>query len=119
MSNLSKSRLILLSLTLGVFSAAALADDCGNAPQQPELVDGASATMEELVANSESVKNYIAEADAYLDCREKIVNSDTYKSMSKDDQKVFTQANSDVLASRNGIGDKFNAEVADYKKANP
>ncbi|MFA5630753.1 MAG: hypothetical protein WC997_04500 [Porticoccaceae bacterium] len=119
MSSFKGGRSILLTLALGAFAGSALASDCGNPPQEPEIIDGATATMEDLVANSESVKTYISEADSYLDCREGIVKSDAFKEMSKDDQKAFQNANSDVLKSRNNIGEKFNAEVADYKKANP
>lgn len=112
-------RRILLSLALGACSAIAIADDCGTAPQVPSLVDGAKATMEELVATSQGVKTYIADADKFLDCRESIAKGDGFKEMSADDQKAFLQVNTDVLNSRNGIGDAFNAEVAEYKAANP
>jgi len=119
MSSFIGGHRVLLSLVFTALTGSALASDCGNPPQEPEIVDGATATMEELVANSESVKTYISEADAYLDCREGVVKSDTFKNMSKEEQKAFLEANSVLLKSRNNIGEKFNAEVADYKKANP
>ena len=119
MSSFNGGRRVLLTLALGAFTGSALASDCGTLPQEPEIIDGGSATMEDLVANSESVKTFISEADAYLDCREGIAKTDAFKEMSKDEQQAFLKANSDLLKSRNDIGEKFNAEVADYKKANP
>ena len=108
-----------------VFSAAlsvgalAFASDCGEAPVAPELVDGATVTMEEIVSNSEGVKAYIAEADKYLDCRESIIPTEAFTNLDETAQADYRAANKVVLDARNGIGDAFNAEVAAFKKANP
>ena len=106
-------------LTLAVVSAPILADDCGDLPQAPAVIDGASATMEDLVANSQSVKAFIADADAYLDCNEAFVKSDGFKSLSEEEKKSALDMNSGLLDARNNIGEKFNSEVAAYKAANP
>lgn len=108
-------------LTLGAFSlnTLALGENCGEAPVAPELVDGKTASMEELVANSEQVKGYIAEADQFLDCREAVIPTEEYKALSKSEQKQYREANKQVLDARNVIGEAFNAEVAGFKKANP
>lgn len=97
----------------------AYANDCGEAPVAPQLVDGASVTMEEIVANSEQVKAYIAEADKYLDCREAIIPTEAFTALDESAQAEYRAANKVVLDARNGIGEAFNAEVADFKKANP
>lgn len=109
------------ALTLGAFSlnSLALGENCGEAPVAPQLVEGASTSMEELVANSEQVKAFIEQADQYLDCREAVVPTDEYKALSKSGQKEYREANKVVLQARNDIGEAFNAEVAAFKEANP
>jgi hypothetical protein len=102
-----------------LLTGAAYADDCGEAPKAPDIVDGASATMETLVANSAEVKKFIAAADANLDCREAFAKSDDFKAMSHDDQVAYSTVLANLLQQRNAIGDQFNAQVAAYKKAHP
>ncbi len=108
-------------LSLGTLSAGALAigEHCGEAPQAPEVVDGASVTMDELVANSEQVKAFIDQADAYLDCREAVMPGEAYQALSRADKRQYRDANREVLDARNKIGDSFNQEVAEFQKANP
>ena len=105
--------------SIALFSAPLLASECGERPQAPEVVDGASATMDELVANSKSVKAFIADADAYLDCNEAIVTSEDFKKMDPADQKAMIETNKKLLKERNDIGEHFNQEVAAYQAANP
>lgn len=106
-------------LVLAVAPMVALADSCGEAPQPPEILDGTKSSMEELVANSQSVKAYISDADSFLDCRESFAQTEDFKAQSTEQQEEQIKTNAEVLASRNGIGDAFNKEVAAYKAANP
>lgn len=108
----------LISVALG-FSSLALANDCGEPPAAPALVDGATVTMDEIVANSEQVKAYIASADQYLDCREQVIPTEEFMARPEAEQESYRADNKAVLDKRNGIGDEFNAEVAAFKKANP
>ena len=110
-------RPVLFSLAL--VSSPLFALDCGEVPAEPEVIDGANATMDELVANSQSVKAFIAGADTFLDCGESYVKSDEFKALGADEQKEILDRNARILAERNGIGEKFNAQVAAYKAANP
>jgi hypothetical protein len=106
----------------GAFAASGLAlasDNCGEVPAAPEIVDGATATMEELVANSESVKAFVAGADTYLDCREGFIKTDTFKAMTDQEKKAFIDANGALLDLRNAIGPSFNEQVGVYTKAHP
>ena len=106
-------------LTLAFASAPAFSNDCGAVPTTPELIKGAAATMEELVANSQSVKAYIAEADAYLDCNESFVKSEPFTALAPEEKQKVLDVNSKLLNDRNVIGEKFNEEVVAYKAANP
>ncbi len=112
-------RPVVLAAAMALGPVLAVADDCGEVPAAPEIIDGATATMEALVANSEEVKAYIAAADGYLDCREAIAKSDDFKDLPAAEQQAQIAANAQVLETRNKIGDDFNAEVGAYKAANP
>jgi len=119
MSSYSKiKQCLLMSAALG-FSSLAMATDCGEAPGAPALVDGSQVTMDEIVANSEQVKAYIASADAYLDCRETDMATEAFTAKPKSEQDSYRAANKAILDKRNGIGEEFNKEVAAFKKANP
>jgi hypothetical protein len=109
---------VQISILMG-FSSIALANECGDKPMIPTLVDGASATMAELVSNSGEVKDFIAAADAYLDCDAEFRQSIAYKDLSRADKSAATDDAKDYLDARNDIGDDFNLEVQAYKAANP
>ncbi len=110
-------RLMVPALAAACLALPTLAQDCGEAPKAPELVDGSQATMEELKKNSEAVKTYIADADEYLDCREAYVTSDAFKEMQPARRKAYIDKNREVLSVRNAIGEDFNEQVLEYKAA--
>lgn len=105
-------------LTAGFVTTSALAD-CGSAPAAPEVPDGATVTMEELVAASNEVKTFIANADTYLDCRQAAMQSKTYKKLSDEEKDSWKEGMIALTKSRNEIGDNFNAQVQAFKEANP
>lgn len=108
----------LAFLSIGFISSSVLAD-CGDQPVKPELPDGKTATMDELVATSNAVKSFIAEADAYLDCSEKEIASEEFQALDDKQQNQKKKEVKALLKSRNNIADDFNKEVGAYKKANP
>jgi hypothetical protein len=110
---------VIQTLILLGLSSTALAQDCSEAPVAPDLVDGATASMDQLVANSEEVKTFIAAADSYLDCRYAYRDTVAYKDLSRSDKGAYTDETEEVLDARNEIGDDFNDEVAAYQAANP
>jgi hypothetical protein len=110
---------ILCASVFAISSFAFAQDECGEVPVAPEIVDGATATMEELVANSETVKAFVADADAYLDCREAYAKDDAFKALSEDERKDYLAVNSALIDVRNGIGPSFNEQVGVYTKAHP
>jgi len=94
------------------------ADLCGDLPTAPEVVDGSTSTMEDLIANSSEVQGFIAEADEYLDCQKAVVN-DTTNGLSRDERNAREETFMSLVRVRNEIGDLFNAEVGAFKAANP
>lgn len=112
------NKLFQLILLLGV-SATAMASDCGDAPSEPDIIDGASASKEELVENSNAVKDFIDEADAYLDCSTAYVKTPDFEQLADDAKKELIESTKAVLEARNTIGPEFNEQVQAYKEANP
>lgn len=109
---------ILCTAFVSLLSTATLAD-CGDVPAEPEILDGATATMDQLVANSKSVNAYIAEMDTYLDCREAGMQTEEFAALSKTVRKATKKEVKNLTERRNEIGPRFNAEVQAYKKHHP
>ena len=101
------------------FSSLALANECGEVPVAPSVVNGATSSMDELVTNSEAIKAYIEVADAYLDCTAEYRRTSEYRLLPPEDKEVVEGLAGGLLEERNAIGDDFNAEVAAFQEANP
>lgn len=114
-----KTLLAVMALGFAWGGTPARADECGPVPEAPAVVDGKTATMDELVANSQAVKAFIAAADDWLDCNEAFVQSDAFKKLSTAEQQRRLDLNSRLLDERNAIGDRFNEQVAAWKEAHP
>src|SRR5690606_23809846 len=76
--NIRKALIFSAAFCLG---STVMANECGEPPAAPPLVDGATATMEAVVANSDEVKVYIADADKYLDCREAAIATEGFTAL--------------------------------------
>lgn len=115
----SKLCLSLLAVSLTIGMSAVNADNCGIAPSKPKLLKGKHATSEALIANSKEVKDFVAQVDTYLDCREAEMVTEAFQ---LEDKKVKKAADKEVralLKQRNAIGDAFNKQVKAFRKANP
>ena len=110
--------LFAFSILLGL-STTAMAQDCGVVPTKPEVVDGASSSMEQIIENSNEVKTYIAEADLYLDCHAAWRQLIAFRGLSRDEKDAIEAEIKVILDERNAIGDDFNAEVQAFRDANP
>jgi hypothetical protein len=110
--------LISLSILLG-FSSAAFAQSCGEAPEAPEIPDGATATMDQLVATSGAVNTFLDAADVFLDCGEAEKDTVVYKDLSRAEKGRIVEAREELIDIYNNIADDFNEEVMAYKEANP
>ena len=109
---------ILLFGLIGLIQQISAQEDggCGDPPAEPIIVDGATATMEQLVANSQEVNLYIGEADLFLDCSElrykRLSSSRVHKAPVAEQIRLIT-------ARRNAIQNEFNNQVAAFRVANP
>jgi len=114
-------------LTLG--SSAAMAD-CAK-PDTPQLPDGASATMEDMLAGQKAVKTFQTANMEYMKCLEQVFTTaeakvkegaDSADEAVAEAQKAYTEAveayNAAVSAEETVAG-QFNTEIREYKAANP
>jgi outer membrane murein-binding lipoprotein Lpp len=113
----------LLAMTLGaaLFSASAYAD-CTYPPAPTKLPDGASATLEEMVAGQKTVKEYDKAVKEYVDCIDKEVDEKIAKGGDKlkpeqktDMQKVEAQKHNAAIDQLQNVADRFNEQVKVYK----
>ena len=113
----------LLAMALGaaLLSGAAYAD-CTYPPAPAKLPDGASASLEEMVAGQKSVKDYDKAIKDYVDCIDKEVadkisaGGDKLKPEQKADmQKVEAQKHNAAIDQLQSVADRFNEQVKVYK----
>ena len=116
-------KLALIGLVLG--STASIADDC-TAPPSPTLPDGATATMEQMLAGQKAVKAYQAVNTDYRACLDPLVTAAEVAAAGDSPGPELTntlaQLNEDYnasVSSEEQVANDFNAALRAYKKANP
>ena len=116
-------KLALFGLILG--STASIADDC-TAPPSPTPPDGATASMEQMLAGQKAVKAFQAANTDYRSCLDPLVTAAEVAaagdSPGPDLQATIAQLNDDYNASVSAeeeVANQFNVALREYKKANP
>jgi hypothetical protein len=115
--------IITAGAVLGL-AGPALAADCVR-PEAPAPVDGATATMEQLVAAKTAVTDFIAKSDAYQTCVLDDVAAQkdaAKKAKTKFDPAISKAADAKVSenqADKERVGQAFNAAAKAYKAAHP
>jgi hypothetical protein len=113
----------LLAMTLGaaLLSGTAYAD-CTYPTAPTKLPDGASATLEEMVAGQKTVKEYDKAIKDYVDCIDKELEEKISKAGDKlkpeqkaDMQKVEAQKHNAAIDQLQNVADRFNEQVKVYK----
>lgn len=115
---------VALALVLG--SSVTLAE-CAK-PAKPVLPDGATSSMEDMIAGQTAVKSFQAANIEYMACLEKIFTeaeaaalegTDEEKAAaSKAYEESLTEYNNAVSVEEEVAG-QFNTEIREYKAANP
>jgi hypothetical protein len=117
-----------LALALGAavaLACPALASAACTAPTAPAAVDGATATMEQLMAAKQATMDFITASDAYQNCvldELKAQSDEAKKTKSKLDPAVKKTADDAISANqaqKEKVGADFNASVKAYKAAHP
>lgn len=112
---------------LALASSASFGSDC-QAPDMPQLPDGATASMEAMLAGQKAVKAFQAANLEYMDCLEAgMSRAESALDAASGDAKEAAQAayqaaldsyNAAVSAEEEVAG-QFNTEIREYKAANP
>ncbi len=120
---INRSKLALIGLALG--SAVSMAGECP-VPSDPRLPDGATATMEQMLAGQKAVKEYQAANSEYRACLDPQVSAAEVAaagdSPSQEALAALKKLNDDYNASvskEEELATKFNAALRDYKTAHP
>jgi hypothetical protein len=115
----------LPAMALGAtFLSGAAYADCTYPPAPTKLPDGASATLEEMVAGQKTVKEYDKAIKEYVDCIDKEVDDkikagDKLKPEQKADmQKVEAQKHNAAIDQLQSVADRFNEQVKVFKTKN-
>ena len=113
----------LLAMALGaaLWGGTAYAD-CSYPAAPAKLPDGASATLEEMVAGQKAVKEYDKSIKDYVDCIDKELDDKIAKAGDKlkpeqkaDMQKVEAQKHNAAIDQLQSVADRFNEQVKVFK----
>ena len=114
-----------LSLILG--SSMANAAECVT-PDTPSIPDGASSTMEQMIAGQKAVKAFQTTNIEYMSCLETRINEAEAKFAATEgaereaSQKISTEsadAYNQAVSAEESVAGAFNSAIRDYKAANP
>lgn len=120
--NVAKSLLAVLALG----SSLAMAE-CVQ-PESPTLPDGASATMDDMIAGQQAVKTFQTANLDYMACLEaqfteakkaiengKAASAEAVKAAYEQDVEAYNQA----VSAEEELAGQFNTEIREYRAANP
>lgn len=123
---MKKLQIAALALALG--SSAGMAGDCSG-PEAPTLPDGATASMEDMLAGQKAIKAYQAANLEYMGCLEKeftAAEATALESTSEDDKQAAQASYQEAVDAYNAavsqeeeVAGQFNTEIREYKAANP
>jgi hypothetical protein len=97
-------------------------------PEAPTLPQGATSTMEDMIAGQSTVKKFQADNIAYMGCLAKSFNEAeaASKKGTKEDKAAATAAYDNAVNEYNNavskeeeVAGQFNTEIREYKAANP
>jgi hypothetical protein len=116
--------LIAIAVVTSLVAAQAYAD-CPYPSGPKKIPDGASATMDEMVATKKAIKEYDDATSAYLTCiqreHDEALNALGQKVTDKqkaDLDRVELDRHNAAVAQLQGTADRFNAQVRAYKAKN-
>ena len=118
---MNKLKMAVLGLALS--STVSMADDCV-APAMPGVPDGATSTMEQMLAGQKAVKAFQTANLEYMSCLEpKLAAAEAEAAAGSAEavssyQKVQEDYNS-AVSKEEDVAGQFNAAIRDYKAANP
>lgn len=111
------------ALALALGSTSVLAADC-DAPQAPELPDGATSNMEQMITGQKAVKSFQAANIEYMKCLEPAMTAaeaavQAGDDGAADDYKAAQETYNAAVSAEEAVAGEFNAAIREYKAANP
>ena len=83
----------------------------------PDLPDGASATMEEMVAGQGAVKAYVASSNSYLECMD--AEMAAIPEEETDARVAALESYNAAVDEQAAVAEGFNEQIRAFKAANP
>lgn len=110
------------ALAMALGSTAAFAADCDK-PSPPELPDGASSSMEQMLGGQKAVKAFQTANLEYMKCLEPMLNEATAAAEAgeegaMDKSKALEEAYNGAVSAEEEVAGQFNTEIREYKAAN-
>ncbi|HEV2286651.1 MAG TPA: hypothetical protein VGR80_11465 [Steroidobacteraceae bacterium] len=115
----------LLALAATVLAAGAAHADCPYPAPPDKLPDGATATLQDMLAGQKAVAEYNKAVNEYVACIDQAVDESIAKAGDKlkpeqkaDMQRVETQKHNAAIDQLQSVADRFNEQVKVYKARN-
>jgi hypothetical protein len=112
-------------LAIALTSSFAIADDCVK-PDAPTIPDGASSTMEQMLAGQKAVKAFQAANLEYMGCLEPMVSAAQANVLEEEGSeeavaayKKLEETYNAAVSMEEEIAGAFNAQIKAYKAAHP
>jgi len=114
-------------LGLVLVSPFSMASDC-TAPDTPQLPNGATSTMEQMLGGQKAVKTFQTANLEYMAClEENLKATEEAAKAASDEEKETAQATYDqavetynaAVSKEEEVAGQFNTEIREYKAANP
>ncbi|MEJ2532531.1 MAG: hypothetical protein P8Y92_12095 [Halioglobus sp.] len=112
-------------LAIALTSSFAIADDCVK-PDAPSIPDGASSTMEQMLAGQKAVKAFQAANLEYMGCLEPLVSAAQANVLEEEGSeeavaayKKLEETYNAAVSMEEEIAGAFNAQIKAYKAAHP
>jgi hypothetical protein len=116
-------KLAMIGLALG--TANTVAAEC-TAPDVPDVADGATATMEQMMAGQKAVKEFQATNLNYMSCLDPLIEAaktaateDGASDADKATVKALEDQYNAAVSREEEVAGQFNTEIREYKAANP
>ncbi len=111
------------ALALALGSTPALAADC-EAPAAPELPDGATSTMEQMLAGQKAVKAFQTANLEYMKCLEPGLTAaeaavQAGEEGATEKYQAAQETYNAAVSAEEAVAGEFNTEIREYKAANP
>lgn len=114
----ARSALILPAVFLGLTLSMAASAECTR-PESPEIPDGATATIDDMLAAQQSIRSYMDGGNAYLECLQAAHDKQRRATPRRDREKqeALAAAEAERVEKHNAMVEDMEAAAADFNTA--